>query len=75
MKPKTAFIVSISRGFVISGIFILVLPLIFNADSIWFSMPLTEFLVSIYRVIMIVYFTKRLGKEDEKQINKNKEDY
>ena len=45
MKPKTAFIVSVARGFVISGILILILPALFGADALWFAMPVTELLV------------------------------
>ena len=35
MKPKAAFVVSISRGLIISGILILLLPIITGANSIW----------------------------------------
>lgn len=63
MKPKAAFIVSISRGLVISGILILLLPAIAGADSIWFAMPLTELLVAVYVVCMIVRYTKQLSDE------------
>lgn len=63
MKPKAAFIVSISRGLVISGILILLLPVIAGADSIWFAMPLTELLVAVYVVCMIVRYTKQLSDE------------
>ena len=48
MKPKAAFIVSVARGLIISGILILLLPVLFNADSLWFAMPVTELLVTIY---------------------------
>ena len=37
-----AFIVSVSRGFFISGIMIMVLPVIAGADFLWFAMPITE---------------------------------
>ena len=50
MKPKTAFVVSILRGLIISGILILLLPVVSGANSIWFAMPLTEFAVAIYVV-------------------------
>lgn len=48
MKPKAAFIVSVARGLIISGILILLLPVLFSADSLWFAMPVTELLVTIY---------------------------
>ena len=63
MKPTISFIVSVSRGAVISGILIYLLPLICGADSIWFAMPLTELIVSIFVAIMMTRYTKRLSAE------------
>ena len=63
MKPKTAFAVSILRGLIISGILILLLPVVSGANSIWFAMPLTEFAVAIYVVCMIARYTKQLSAE------------
>ena len=63
MKPKAAFVVSISRGLIISGILILLLPIITGANSIWFAMPLTELLIAIYVVRMIARYTKQLSPE------------
>lgn len=65
MKPKTAFAVSILRGLIISGILILLLPVVSGANSIWFAMPLTEFIVAIYVVCMIARYTKQLSAERE----------
>lgn len=42
MKPSTAFVVSVSRGAVISGILIYLLPVIAGVSGIWFTMPITE---------------------------------
>ncbi|MDO4941722.1 MAG: MATE family efflux transporter [Lachnospiraceae bacterium] len=63
MKPSTSFIVSVSRGALISGILIYLLPAIAGANAIWFSMPLTECIVAVYVIIMIVRYTKQLPKE------------
>ena len=63
MKPKAAFVVSISRGLIISGILILLLPIVTGANSIWFAMPLTELFVAIYVVCMIARYTKQLSTE------------
>lgn len=52
MKPRTAFMISVFRGAVISGILILVLPLI-AVDALWLAMPITEVIVAIYSVSMI----------------------
>ena len=60
MKPTISFIVSVSRGAVISGVLIYLLPLICGADSIWFAMPITELIVAIFVAIMMTRYTKRL---------------
>lgn len=66
MKSKAAFIVSISRGFVISGILIYILPVIFDSNSIWFAMPVTELIVAVYVIVMMMKYTKQLsyGRND-----------
>lgn len=48
MKPQAAFVVSVARGLVISGILIMVLPTLLSADAIWLAMPVTELLVMLY---------------------------
>ncbi len=48
LRPKASFIVSIARGLVVSGVLILALPAIFAPDAIWWAMPLTELITSIY---------------------------
>ncbi len=58
LKPKAAFIVSVSRGFFVSGILIMILPVVASASSIWFAMPITELVVAFYAVFMIIKFTK-----------------
>lgn len=70
MKPKTAFIVSVARGLVISGILILILPLIFNPQSLWLTMPLTELFVFVYVFAKIKKFTSQLEKENNLSIAK-----
>lgn len=63
MKPKTAFIVSVARGLVISGILIYLLPAAIGADFIWFAMPVTEVLVAIYVIYEMAVNTKKLKTE------------
>ena len=48
LRPKTSLTVSIMRGIVVSGALILILPIIAGVDSIWFAMPITEFVTAIY---------------------------
>ena len=60
MKPRAAFVVSVARGFVISGILILILPAFAGADSLWLAMPVTELLVMICAAAWIGKYTKAL---------------
>ena len=53
MKPSTSFVVSVSRGAVISGILIYLLPVIAGASSIWFAMPITELVVAVFVAVMM----------------------
>lgn len=66
LKPRAAFVVSVFRGCIISGILILLLPVTAGPDSIWFAMPVTELLVAIYVVIMMYRYTKNLSEEDQR---------
>lgn len=53
MKPTTSFIVSVARGAVISGLLILILPMIAPASFIWFAMPITELIVAVFVAVMM----------------------
>ncbi len=64
LKPKASFIVSVSRGLVISGILIFILPLT-NDNNLWLTMPFTEVLVAIFAVVTMIRYTKRLPVEKE----------
>lgn len=70
MRPKTAFIISVMRGLVISGILILILPITLGANLIWLAMPITEFLVMVYAVLAIRKYTKLLPKEEYSYLKK-----
>ena len=64
MEPKTSFIVSVSRGAVISGILICILPAVVGADAIWFAMPITELLVAIYVTMRMAQCTKAVSRRN-----------
>ena len=53
MRPSAAFTVSVSRGVVVSGILIFLLPAVAGADSIWYAMPITELLAAVYAAVMM----------------------
>lgn len=65
LKPKAAFIVSVARGLVISGIFIYLLPGIAGADSIWFAMVFTEAIVAVYVVNKMLRYTREISVKTE----------
>lgn len=60
IKPKVAFVVSVTRGCIISGTLIMTLPLM-KPDMIWFAMPIIELIVSIYVISMILYYNKKMN--------------
>ena len=62
MKPAASFVVSVSRGALISGILIYLLPVLAGADAIWLAMPLTELLVAVYVIARMVKYTRQLSK-------------
>lgn len=62
MRPKISFIVSVSRGAVISGILISILPAVVGTNAIWFAMPITELLVAVYVSIRMVQCTKAISE-------------
>lgn len=64
LKNKISFIISTSRGLVLSGTLIMTLPLI-NRDLLWFALPISEIITAIFSIIVIIIFTKRLDKNKE----------
>ena len=63
MKPSLSVISSVARGIVVSGAMILLLPVLFDANSIWYAMLLTEILVAIFGIFFMVYSTKKLNSK------------
>ena len=61
MEPRIALIISIMRGMMISGILILLLPILFGAFMIWWAMPITELLVSLFVVFMMKHSSRHLS--------------
>ncbi len=60
MKPKAAFVVSVARGLVVSGVLMMALPLLLGADSLWLTMPITELAVMIYAAAVLRKYTAAL---------------
>lgn len=53
LKAKVAFLISVARGFLLSGCLILTLPVFFNANCLWLVMPITELVVACFAFIEI----------------------
>ena len=64
LQPKPAFVVSVARGLCISGLLILLLPIVAGASSLWLAMPITELMVAIYAAAKIKGLTKNLPGEN-----------
>lgn len=63
MKPTVSFAVSVARGAVISGMLILILPVIAPAGYLWFAMPVTELIVAVYAAVMILRCTRQIAAQ------------
>lgn len=60
MKPTAAFVVSVARGALLSGLLILILPLVAPASALWFAMPITELVVAVFVAFMIHRYNRNL---------------
>ena len=60
MKPNLSLIASLARGAVISGAMIMLLPVVFGANSVWYAMLITEGLVAIFSLFYMVRCTREL---------------
>lgn len=66
LKPKYAFAVSILRSLVISGSMIMLLPIVFGADYIWYAMAITELLVAVLAIYLINICNHNLKLQKQK---------
>lgn len=66
MRPAVSLFVSLLRGIAFSALFIMVLPLIFGGQSLWFVMPLNELLTFIFSAALLLTFNRRLTAEGVK---------
>ena len=64
LRPGTSVIISVSRGIVISGALIMLLPLILGSNSVWFAMPLAEAATAAYVTASIAQVQKAFQKPE-----------
>ena len=60
LKARTALGISLSRGLIVGGVMLYVLPALFGADSLWFAMPVAEISVAAVTAVLMRRFTERL---------------
>ncbi len=60
MKPNLSTIASFARGAVVSGVMIILMPLLFGAGSVWYAMLITEILVALFGMYYIMHITKKM---------------
>ena len=64
MRPGISFGVAVSRGLVISGVLIHLLPALFGPTALWLSMPVTELMVAIGVAVLILRCTRALTRQE-----------
>lgn len=62
MKGSVAFIISISRGALISGALIMLLPIAIGEAGLWLAIPISELLVFFAALFFIIKYTKELTR-------------
>ncbi|MBS6366670.1 MAG: polysaccharide biosynthesis C-terminal domain-containing protein [Clostridiales bacterium] len=53
MRPGASFAISVTRGIVLSGLLVCLLPVLFGAELIWYAMPITELAVALLVAVWI----------------------
>ena len=61
MKPNLSMIISLARGAAVSGAMILLLPVVFGPDSIWYAMLITEILIAVYGAVYMIRCNAQLA--------------
>ena len=67
MRPEISFFISVSRGMVISGLLIYLLPAAAGAKALWFAMPITELLVAAAAVYCMMRCTHNLYSRENRR--------
>lgn len=63
LKARVSLGISLSRGLIIGGLLLYILPVLFGADSLWFAMPVAEISVAAVTAVLMRRFTQRLDAE------------
>lgn len=60
LKARISMGISLSRGLLIGGVMLYLLPALFGADSLWFAMPVAEISVALVTVVLMWHLTQKL---------------
>ena len=52
-RLRVSLVVSLARGFFVNGLLVMLLPIIFGINGVWIAIPVAEFIVAIYVVVML----------------------
>lgn len=63
LKARVSLEISLSRGLIVGGLLLYILPVLFGADSLWFAMPVAEISVAAVTAVLMRRFTQRLDAE------------
>lgn len=63
LKARVSLGISLSRGLIVGGLLLYILPVLFGADSMWFAMPVAEISVAAVTAVLMRRFTQRLDAE------------
>lgn len=61
LRAELSFGIAVSRGALISGSPILLLPALLDPDAIWYAMPLTELLVFLAVAVLLRRTVRSMG--------------
>ncbi len=61
LRARTSLGISLSRGLIVGGVLLYLLPPIFGADSLWLATPLSEISVALVTAFLMRKFTKELN--------------
>ena len=67
MKPNISLAASVARGAAVSGVLILLLPVIAGGDSIWYAMLLTEGLVAVFGAWQMIKCTQSMHTKNRSE--------
>lgn len=62
-KVKLSIFLSLSRQLIILLPLLMLLPLFFGIDGVWYSLPSSDFLAAVIAAVTMMLFTRKLNKE------------